>query len=226
MGTYGAPHIITDGLVFSVDAASPRSYPGSGNTWYDLSGNNYDLTLTNGPVWNSAGYFDNDVDSYFTGPGGSNIPTGNDPYTMIVWARQVGSWGTNDGFISIGGFGTTNGSNALRTLNNTVGHFHHYWWSNDLSLSNNNAGLSIGEWFQVAASFDGTTRRIWVNGVSRASDTPGSVHNVTSTTIQLSKTYSSEYQVGDIAVGSIYNRGLTSSEMVQNYNALKSRFGL
>ena len=225
MGFFRGPNTVRDGLVFYVDAASTRSYPGTGNTWYDLSGNNYNLTLTNSPTWNSQGYFDNDSDSYFTGPGGSNIPTGNEPYTMFVWARQIGSWGTNDGFISIGGFSTTNQSNSLRTLNNSVGQFHHYWWGNDLSLSSNTGGLSLGEWFQVAASFDGTTRRIWVNGISRASDTPTG-HNVTSTTIQVSKTYGTEYQVGDMAVAGIYNKALSSQEMLQNYNGLKNRFGL
>ena len=223
MGAFGGPDIITDGLVFLVDAASARSYPGSGNTWYDLSGNNYDLTLTNGPVWNSAGYFDNDVDSYFTGAGGSNIPTGNDPYTMVVWARQNNSWGLSDGFIAIGGFGVTNGSNALRTLANSTGQFHHYWWGNDLSLSSNAGSIVAGEWFQVAASFDGTTRRIWVNGISKSSDTPTG-HNVTSTTIQVSMTYPGEYQVGDMAVACIYDRALSSAEMLQNYNAQKNRF--
>jgi hypothetical protein len=106
-----------------------------------------------------------------------------------------------------------------------VGHFHHYWWGNDLSLENNNAGLALDTWFMVAATFDGTTRRIWVNGVSRASDTP-SGHNVTDTTIQVSKTVANEYQIGDVAVARIYNRALTSSEMLGIFNTEKSRFGL
>jgi hypothetical protein len=213
----GAENIVTNGLVFYVNASSITSYPESGTVWKDLSGSGYDLTLTNGPIWNSKGYFDNDGDSYFIGNGGSKIPTGNDPYTMVVIARQVGSWGNADGFISIGGFYSTNQSNALRTLSNTVGTFHHYWWGNDLSLSNNNAGLALGKWFMVAASFDGTTRRIWVNGVSRAS-AGASGHNVTSTTIQVSKTVASEYQVGDIAEASIYDRALSSDEMLQLYH--------
>jgi len=224
MGFYRGPNIVTDGLVFLVDAASARSYPGSGNTWYDLSGNNYDLTLTNGPVWNSAGYFVNDADSYFTGAGGSNLPQGNDSYTMVVWARQPSAaWGSSNGLITIGGFGTTNGSNALRTNAGVLGQLRHYWWGNDLALQNNAAGIIAGDWFQAAASFDGTTRRIWVNGVSRASDTPTG-HNVTSTAIQVSRAYTSEYQEGDMAVACIYDRALSSAEMLQNYNALKNRF--
>jgi hypothetical protein len=219
--------IVTSGLVAHYDAASLISYGIEGSaTWKDMSGNNHDLTLINGPVWNSKGYFDNDADSYFTGPGSSAIPTGNSPYTMIVWARQTGEWGASNGFISIGGYGTNNQSNALRTLSNSVGQFHHYWWFTDLSLTNNNAGLALDKWFMVAASFDGTTRKIWVNGVTRAADTPGGLHNVTSSTIQLSKTVSTEYQVGDIAGASIYNRALTEDEMLQNFNAQRNRFGI
>ena len=226
MATRYGPFIpgVTNGLVFYVDAAKRESYPGTGTTWYDLSGNGYNLTLTNGPTWNSSGYFANDADSYFTGAGGGNIPTGNDNYTMLVWARQTTQWGSSGGLISIGGYNVTNQSNALRT-NSTVGHFRHYWWGNDLDLLNNNAGLALNEWFTVAASFDGTTRRIWVNGISRASD-GATGHDVQSTTIQVSKTVGTEYQEGDIAVAVIYNRALSSDEMIQNYNALKGRFGL
>ena len=209
--------IPSDGLVFYVNADSIVSYPQDDTVWYDLSGNNYHLTVTNGPVFNPDGYFENDVDSYFTGTGGANIPTSNDPYTMVVIARQVEQWGSADGLISIGGFYATNQSNALRTLNNNVGHFHHYWWGNDLSLSNNNAGLALGKWFMVAASFDGTTRRIWVNGISRAS-AGASGHNVTSTTIQVSKTVATEYQEGDVAEALIYDKALSSDEMLQLYH--------
>ena len=227
MSTIGGPNIIEDGLVLALDAGNPRSYPGSGTIWYDLSGNDYHVSLVNEPTWNSSGYFVNDVDSYFTGNGGSNIPQGNSPYTILVWARQNSTygWGTNNGFISIGGYSVTNQSNALRTLNNVTGQFHHYWWGNDLSLGTNAANLSLGQWFQAAATFDGTTRRIWVNGISRTSDTPTG-HNVTSSTIQISKTVGTEYQKGDMAIAKIYNKALTSNEMLQDFNAHKSRFNL
>lgn len=223
MGMHHNPRIVTDGLVFHVDAADKNSYPGTGTTWYDLSGNGYNLTLTNSPTWNAGGFFDNDSDSYFTGAGGAEIPTGNDPYTMLVVANQRGSWSTAQGFISIGGFYTTNGSNALRVLEPGTGRFHHYWWGNDLSLTSNTANIGTSDWFMAAASFDGVTRRIWVNGVSRASDTPTG-HNVTSTTIQVSKTVATEYQIGDMGKAMIYNRALTSDEMLQNYAAIKTRY--
>jgi hypothetical protein len=226
---YTSDNIPSYGLVMNLDAGDPISYPGSGTVWYDTTGNGNNVDLINGPSFvpvTNGGYFVNDADSYFTGSGTGTIPTGNSPYTMLVWVRQTtsGGWGDN-GFISIGGFFVTSQSNALRTYNNTVGYLAHYWWGNDITLTNNDAGLSLDTWFLAAATFDGTTRRIWVNGVSRASDTPTG-HNVTSTTIQVSKTVANEYQIGDVAVARIYNRALTSSEMLGIFNTEKSRFGL
>ena len=57
--------ITTDGLVGYWDAANPRSYSGSGNTWYDLTPNGNNLTLTNSPTFNSSGYFTTGTTGYF-----------------------------------------------------------------------------------------------------------------------------------------------------------------
>lgn len=48
------PDIVRSGLVLNLDAAEPASYPGTGTTWYDLSGNGNNGTLVNGPTYNSA----------------------------------------------------------------------------------------------------------------------------------------------------------------------------
>ena len=63
-----SPKIVTDGLVFAVDAANKKSYPGSGTTWTDLAGSN-DGTLTNGPTFDS-------------GNGGSIVFDGSDDYIL------------------------------------------------------------------------------------------------------------------------------------------------
>jgi hypothetical protein len=229
--TVGRTHIATkgiiqSGLVLNLDAGVSSSYSGSGTTWTDLSGNGNNLTLTNSPTWNSSGYFTTGSTGYFTGSGNSSIPIGNSNYTMIAWVRQNSSWGSARGIISIGGYNTTNQSNALRTASNTnVGNFIHYWWGNDLTVSNNNAGLSVGTWFMVAAQFDGTNRRVWANTTNVGSDTPVG-HNVTSTTIQVGKTVGTEYFQGDIAIAQVYNRALTASEIQQNFIATRSRFGI
>lgn len=54
MSIYGGPDIITDGLVFCLDAANSKSYPGTGTAWTDLSGNDNNGTLTNGPTFDSS----------------------------------------------------------------------------------------------------------------------------------------------------------------------------
>jgi hypothetical protein len=54
MGFYRGPHIVTDGLILSLDAANNKSYPRSGTTWNDLSGNGNNGTLVNGPTFSSA----------------------------------------------------------------------------------------------------------------------------------------------------------------------------
>jgi len=220
-------NIVRNGLVLALDAADRKSYPGTGTTWFDRSGRGNHVTATNSPVWNSAGYWANTSTSYFTGTGNTSIPTGNSNYTMICWVRQrvADGWGGASGFMSIGGFGTLSQSNALRTDASTVGYMYHYWWNNDLNLNNNNAGLALGVWFMLVATFDGTTRAIWLNGILRASDTPTG-HNVTSTTIQISKTVGNEYQNGDVAAAYIYNRGLTATEIQQNFTVQRRRFGL
>jgi hypothetical protein len=57
MGFFRGPKIVTDGLILALDAASPRSYPGTGTTWYDLSGQGNNGTLVNGPTFSSANSF-------------------------------------------------------------------------------------------------------------------------------------------------------------------------
>jgi hypothetical protein len=216
--------ITTDGLVGYWDAANPRSYSGSGNTWYDLTRNGNNLTLTNSPTFNSSGYFSTGSTGYFTGAGTSSIPTGNNNYSMFLFAR-LSSWTDGRGFMSIGDFLVTNQSNAFRAYSSTLGILIHYWWGNDLISSNNNGNIQNNQWFYAGVSFDGTTRKIYANNVLVASDTPTS-HNVTTTTIQLAKTVTTEYLQGDISLAKIYNRALTPTEILQNYNATKRRYGL
>ena len=216
--------ISTEGLVGYWDAANLRSYSGSGNTWYDLSRNGNNLTLTNSPSFNSSGYFSTGATGYFTGAGTSSIPTGNSNYSMFLFAR-LSTWADGRGFISIGDFLVINQSNAFRTYTSTLGNMTHYWWANDLISSNNNGNIQNNQWFYVGVTFDGTTRKIYANNVLVASDNPTS-HNVISTTIQLAKTYSTEYLQGDISLAKIYNRSLTTSEILQNYNATKRRYEL
>jgi hypothetical protein len=217
--------IVTDGLVGYWDAANIRSYSGSGNTWYDLTRNGNNLTLTNSPTFNASGYFTTNSTGYFTGVGSSSIPSGSNSYTMSCIA-QLPTWANYRGIMSIGGYGSNNGSNAIRTGDTAdPGYFYNYWWFNDLYVTNNNGNTASSRWFNISATYDGTTRKIYVNSILVGSDTP-TAPNVSSTTIQLAKTWNTEYLNGLISLAKIYNRALTATEILQNYNATKRRYGL
>src|SRR5678815_4524120 len=85
----------------------------------------------------------------------STLPAGNSPYTIEAWINPtvmnsgaIAAWGT---------FGTANRVNAFRLSPTGLVN---YWWANDLSVTVN----LVGDWHHVAATFDGTTRRILVDG--------------------------------------------------------------
>ena len=216
--------VVTTGLKVYLDALNPASYSGSGTTWYDLSGNGNDVSMQNSGsiTWSPGptGYFSTVANGWFNRTSASNVPIGNSPYTLSAWVQLGSSWNGN-GFMSIGPFGNGNEANAFRA--GSTNQLLNYWWGNDLSV---NISVSpTNGWFNAVAKYDGTTRSIWVNGVLAGSDTPVG-HNVTSSDIQISKTAGNEYLQGNIAQALIYNVALSGSEILANFNASKSRFGL
>jgi uncharacterized delta-60 repeat protein len=89
MGISYNPRIVTDGLVLALDAANPKSYPGSGTTWTDLSGNGNTGTLTNGPTYSSANggsiAFDG-VDDYSALTSNYTLSAG---WTLSFWGNPI-----------------------------------------------------------------------------------------------------------------------------------------
>ena len=216
--------LVTSGLQLYLDANNAASYPGTGTIWYDLSGQNNNVTMQNSSnisyTATGGGYFTLVSNGYFN-KASSTLPTGNSAYTLSAWIQMGGSWG-NGGIIGIGSaWGSTNQVNALR--NNGNNNLYNYWWANDLSGS---SSLSpVTQWFNVAAKFDGTTRSLWVNGAQIASDTPTG-HNVTTSALGIGVTNNSEYLNGKIGQALVYNRALTTAEIQRNYTAIRSRYGV
>jgi len=222
MATNGGPNIIEDGLVFAVDAANKKSYPGSGTTWADLAGTS-NGTLTNGPTFDSANggsiVFDG-TDDYVVTSGG-NLPALNSLSALSVCGffnvdstsaiRQIYSWGDNNGIRFRINSGTQvrlleRGGTNSPTFNVTIDNDTWYFFCTIADSS----GLTV---------FINTTK---LTGGSAFSPTD------TSNTVYIGSrsTSTSEVMDGSIACLSIYNKTLTDAEVTQNYNALKSRFGL
>jgi len=98
MAIHRGPKIITNGLILCLDAASTKSYPGSGTTWFDRSGNGNNGVLTNGPTFSSTNggsiVFDGTND-YVQVAGSVTISTG----TFIAWVKRNGNQGPFDGIL-------------------------------------------------------------------------------------------------------------------------------
>ena len=216
--------VVPPNLKLYLDASNPNSYSGAGTTWYDLTnnGNNVQMTNSGSITWNNTGavYFSTGSNGWFSNPSGTNLPTGNSPYTFIIWIQLGTNWNSN-GFMSIGPFGTGNQSNAFRA--GSTNQLINYWWGNDLAVSSSVSPTN--GWFNAVAKYDGTTRRILVNGISVGSDTPVG-HNVTTSALQIAKTAGSEYLNGNIGEVLIYDTALSDSDILQYFNNTKTRYGL
>ena len=201
MGFYYSPKIVTDGLILALDAANPKSYPGLGTTWYDLSGNNFDFTLDgSGITWNSSGYF-----SLANGgaTGNFNI-TDSTNCTFVFWMKTTdlqSLWwkivGSSDNYLGAYRVGNKEYYNGF----GTGIEFH----MDTTQPANIYDFLPDGNWHMVEF------KNVDMSGID---------------TNEFNK-YSG-YTFGDGAVSTImmYNKTLTSTESAQNYNALKSRFSI
>ena len=213
------PSITTSGNTLHLDGGLPASYPMVGTSWYDLTGNNNNGILNNGVSYNSSlkGYLTfNGSNQYvsFTTP--TNIPVGNSNYTIGVWFNT----NTNGdyGLVGWGNYGSSNEVNAFRL---SASGLINYWWTNNLSVTTT---ITPGNWYYAVASFDGTTRSIYLNGSLIGSDTPISHNVTTSTNLTIGRTNTSEYFNGLISDVQIFDRAISLIEITQNYNSFITRY--
>jgi len=212
--------VVTDGLVLALDAGVSRSYPGSGTSWTDLSGNGNTGTLTNGPTYNSSNggsiVFDG-VDDY-SPIGTSGFPFGSSAGTLSGWARTNTISGSYSWIVSYGK-GSPRQSRFIG-INGAIYLFGGY--GNDINAS----GVPLNTWFNMVGVYDGTNASMYINGTLVSGPTARSWDTVANNAQIGRQTNGGEYWNGNIAQVSIYNRALTASEIQQNYNALRGRFGI
>jgi len=220
--------VVSSGLQLYLDAASSSSYPGSGTTWFDLSGQGNDVAMQNsGSISYTAsggGYFTLTSNGYFRRATTTGVPTGTSAYTMSIWVQwSSGTWPVSGGMIGIGNSITTNLTNQFRTTGTNT--LVNYWFGNDLNATSTVSPAS--QWFNAVAQWDGTTRKIWVNG-TQLSSAGASGLNVSSSLLQVGATNvgGSEPLQGNIGQALIYNRALSSTEIQQNYTATRTRYGV
>ena len=214
---YVGPDIVTDGLVFAVDAGSTRSYPGSGTTWENLGSSGSDVALTNGPVFNAAngGYFEFDgTDDYAYSNSSSFDITGN--VTINSWIRHDGTGNQYGNYIS----NSANSGYRMRR-NGTNGSNLWIYASGNFVYG---GAIYDNIWYMVTGVFSSTGLRAYINGVLVASNTTVYSSSFGGDFYIGAYAAGSEIFGGDIASAQVYSSALTVAQILQNYNAQKNRF--
>jgi hypothetical protein len=232
-----SPKIVTDGLVLYLDAANTKSYVSGSTEWNDISRSENDGTLINGPTYSSVNggsiVFDG-IDDYVTNMGTTSTFSfiqNTAVFTLNLWVKPsvlgtaIYFMGNNDGTSGFKGFffgKLANNRLYLVVTTGVGGQFvMNYQPSNYFTDTN---------WVNVTVSSNGSVATAYKNGVQFGS--PSSTITNFSTgdsqrTLAVGRINNlSAYWDGNIATAQIYNRALSASEVLQNYNAIKSRFGL
>jgi hypothetical protein len=260
MSVSGGPNISEDGLVLALDAANTKSYPGSGTSWNDLSGNNITGTLTNGPIYNSVNggsiVLDgvNDYIQHSSNLTVLNNVSGSNEFTCSSWFKLntyvSGSSALYMGILMKGGYNPSWGITLQQDtpVNGVFTRATFYYGVRNLSLPVNTPGygnpasvstqtLQLNTWYKVdfAHTFTGTTHtfNFYINGQLHQNTAytnqyyPVSFQNTQNVFVGYSPLAGNYVAMNcSLANYSIYTRTLSAQEILQNFNATRSRFGV
>jgi hypothetical protein len=229
---YG-PKIVKDGLVLALDAADTNSYPRTGTTWTDLTGNGNNGTLTNSPTFSAANLGSivfNGVNQYVSIPSAASIKNSTN-LSLESWVLIASNVAYYAGII---GKGTTDAdeeytlavhptnSKVYMDIGNAIGPY------TDISYS-----FSLNTWYHIVGTHQriagSSTLNIYINGIllSGVTGSPTTAVNSNSTNVSIGSRFIDGTSAwnGRISTARIYTRTLSATEVLQNYNATKSRFG-
>jgi hypothetical protein len=222
--------IVRSGLILHLDAANPKSYPGSGTAWRDLSGNGNNGTLTNGPTYSSSNkgsiVFDG-VDDYV------NCGTGlaqSGSWTLTAFAKFSNT--TAQVIIGRTGDGSTSFAQNYNIFTQSS-KFRVGTSSDSYRFADSTTTMIINTWYYITGVYDSATKilSIYVNGTFESSaaaltgtpPTAGTQYVILGASDGLS---AANRMTGNISSASIYNRALTALEISQNFESLRGRYGI
>ena len=217
--------VVTDGLLVYLDASNITSYPGSGTTWYDISGNGKNATLVNGPTYTATpGYIDLDGTNDYI-----SLST-----NVAITSLSVDMWimldDLVDGYLWI----LDNYDNPeLRIAVETDGRLRALMYDAGAYATTDytTTYLATGNWYHVVATVGNNDYKVYINGNLEINDTSG-VYNGGGVGEHTLGTYNRPgggyggYRNRKYATFRYYNRIINATEVLQNYNSEKSRFGL
>jgi hypothetical protein len=230
-------NIITNGLVNYFDAKFMGSYPTSGTTWYDISGYGRNGTLTNGPTYSGGTLIFDGIDDYIQL--GDVLDLGTNNLTINMWVKLASSPSENMYIFSKAKAAFQAYRYGFRINQNKIAAF----FQGNLSGSDiapvGNTVLTVDTWYMVTIVFNRSSDiTLYVNGIQETltgnntisqwnnlnfqSDNPTRIGSYTSAD-NTSPLFPFK---GSISIVQVYFKTLTQSEISQNFNAQKSRFGL
>jgi hypothetical protein len=235
MATSYNPKTVTNGLILTLDAANRKSYAGSGTVWTDLTGNANTGTLTNSPTFTGT----NGGSIAFTAASSQYVdvvnPTtfdfANTTFTTSVWIKTTtvttqivlskgyttGGWTwtvSSTGVVSVDSKNNGTGASAcsrdsIATVNNGV-------WHNVVVQYTTNTTTASSQDIQI-----------YIDGIlSQGAITKSLPYSTESANLNIGRRSSGLYFTGNISNVQIYNRALSAQEVLQNFNATRSRFGV
>lgn len=233
---YG-PRIITDGLVLCLDAGNSKSYPGTGTVWTDLSGNNNNGTLTNGPAYSSANRgsiaFDGTDDKVSCGSSGLNNLIS---FSLLLWINKISSSSGGNGFDRLIAKRSSGGSGwwDLYTSSTHTIALSADFITTDIVRETSNT-ISLNKWNMVSCTWDGSSSasniKFYINNLETSYTTTtngvgGRASESTNVAVIGGGDFGNRPFYGNMSQILVYNKVLSLSDIQQNYNATKGRYAL
>ena len=210
--------IITNGLLLSLDAGNSLSYSGTGTTWTDMSGNGNNGTLTNGTSYSSENggvmVFDG-VNDYVSR---SNFIGNSTTFTVCHWINLSSNQTTRTIFSNYTGSGWVTGisDSSVNVIKFYLGGAHLYA----------TYPLEINKWYYVCVTYNNGNPTIYINGVLNSTTTGNISFGSLATNNDIGRLGDGrQYFNGKISNLQTYNRALSASEILQNFDGTKTRFG-
>lgn len=222
MAYNNGPRIISDGLVLCLDAGNNKSYPGSGTSWFDISGNGNSCVWNVTPTFNTTHFTFNGLSHYGTITNNSSLNFSTGQTLLIVMRHSFTTGRRNPWDQAYGGYGTW-----THEAGNYINYYYGDAGANNVPYVGRPSGTTNRNvWNFMCSTRDVLQSKWYTNEIN--TETFNHVYaDLTATTnnIRIGLGYAG-YWEGDMALVLAYNRALTPQEVQQNFNATRGRFGI
>lgn len=225
-------------LLLFLDAGNLSSYSGQGNQWFDLSSYNKHFTLYNTPTYykNNSGYISFDEDSLQYGEYSTTIPSIGS-WTAECWVRLKKSISTKwtgifcnkyftNGYQDVNFNIGTNPEFGTSNLKVVIGSFNNLGWRTTSGIT-----PTLDAWYQIVGTYNGSIFRQYINGVASGGTLSYSASLISGGGMRIMRRWDSPLDTsnlcsGDLSIIRLYNYALSNTEVLNNFNEFKGRYGL